>query len=373
MQTTKKITEPQISESYLNFTQTIKTPKTRSNYIQALKYYMKFSRVQSYDDLLTNADPKDIQRNIIMFIEYCKTKNLSYSTINGYVAGIKHWYESNDIEGLKWRKINAHQPLKQKVIDDCAYTHEGISKMISIANLRDKAIVLLMASSGMRVDAVHPILMKDLTPIEYNGVELYEIRLYPLSSEEYRGYCTPEAKAAIDDYIRWRKQCGERIIDTSPLFRKEFSKRDDMQISKPVSITRASINFIIAELLDKSGVRPRQRMTPEELQRGIRTKRTNLQMNHGFRKFVTTNMIRARLEPGARRLLIGQDLQGMDSHYDRRDQSDLLEQYYGAIDFLTISAENKLRQENQILKLDKSKMEKMLERIDILEDKLFNQ
>jgi site-specific recombinase XerD len=96
-----------ISESFLNFIQTCKTAKTKSNYINALKYYMRFSRVTNYDDLLTNIDTKDIQRNIIMFIEYCKQRNLAYSTIKGYVAGIKHWYESNDIEGLKWRKIKA--------------------------------------------------------------------------------------------------------------------------------------------------------------------------------------------------------------------------------------------------------------------------
>ncbi|MGA7541661.1 MAG: hypothetical protein WBW34_01230, partial [Nitrososphaeraceae archaeon] len=99
---------PVLSESYLNFTQTIKATKTRSNYIQALKYYMHFSgvHIQDYDELLqTIKDPKDIQRNIIMFIERCKQRNLSFSTIQGYVAGIKHFYEYNDID-LKWRRIN---------------------------------------------------------------------------------------------------------------------------------------------------------------------------------------------------------------------------------------------------------------------------
>jgi len=356
--------EPKISEAFLNFTQTIKSPKTRTNYIQSLKYYMKFSRVENYDDLLINADPKDIQRNIIMFIEFCKNKGLSSSTIKGYTASIKHFYESNDIEGLKWRKIIAHHPADQKVIDDRAYTHDELFKMISIANLRDKAIVLLMCSCGLRVDAVHPLRIKDLTSVEYNNAEFYEIRIYALSSEEYRGYCTPEAKNAIDDYLRYRKQCGERITENSPLFRKEFSRRDDMKLANAVSITRASINFIIAELLDRSGVRPRQRMTPEELQRGINTKRTQLPMNHGMRKFTITNMIRARLEPNARRLLVGQDLEGMDAHYDRRDQSELLEQYYNGIDFLTISPENKLRRENQQLIIKASEVNQALAEIN---------
>jgi integrase len=127
---------------------------------------MHFSRVQDHDELLlTIKDPKDIQRNIIMFIGRCKQRNLSFSTIQGYVAGIKHFYEYNDID-LKWRRINAHQPARQKVVDDRAYTHEEIKRMVDIASLRDKAIILTMASSSMRVDAVHPIKMKDLTAIE---------------------------------------------------------------------------------------------------------------------------------------------------------------------------------------------------------------
>jgi hypothetical protein len=48
--------------------------------------------------------------------------------------------------------------------------------MVDIANLRDKAILLVMASSGPRVDAVPSLRIKDLTPTDYNGVSIYEIR-----------------------------------------------------------------------------------------------------------------------------------------------------------------------------------------------------
>jgi hypothetical protein len=82
-----------------------------------------------------------------------------------------------------------------------------------------------------------------------------------------------------------------RITGDSPLFRKEFNRRDDIDIANAVSITKASINHIVVELLDRSGVRPKQRMTPEELQRGLNTKRTEIQMNHAFRKFTISNMI----------------------------------------------------------------------------------
>ena len=105
-------------------------------------------------------------------------------------------------------------------------------------------------------------------------------------------------------------------------------------------------------------------MTPEELQRGINTKRTEIQMNHAFRKFTISNMIRARLEPNARRLLVGQELEGMDSHYDRREQSELLEEYCKAIDYLTIDPTFRMSQEIQTLRVEKSSWESLREEVE---------
>jgi hypothetical protein len=84
---TVKAIEPTTSESFLHFSQTIKTPKTRSNYIQALRYYMNF---KDYDDLLKfSSTPEgllDVQKNIIRFIGFCKQKGLSYNTIHRFTS-----------------------------------------------------------------------------------------------------------------------------------------------------------------------------------------------------------------------------------------------------------------------------------------------
>jgi hypothetical protein len=65
--------------------------------------------------------------------------------------------------------------------------------------------------------------------------------------------------------------------------------------------------------------------------------------------------------------------------YVRPSENDLLEGndkmigYVGIIDALTINEENRLRREVQTLKIDKSKMEQVLERINLLENKILNQ
>jgi hypothetical protein len=48
-----------------------------------------------------------------------------------------------------WKKIKAYQGEFYRVVGDEAYTHEQIKLLVDNANMRDKAIILLMASTSM--------------------------------------------------------------------------------------------------------------------------------------------------------------------------------------------------------------------------------
>ena len=53
----------------------------------------------------------------------------------------------------------------------------------------------------------------------------------------------------------------------------------------------------------------------------------------------------------------------MDSHYDRREQSELLEEYYKAIDYLIIDPTFRMSKEIQTLRVEKSKMDLLAEKM----------
>jgi hypothetical protein len=55
----------------------------------------------------------------------------------------------NDVE-LKWKKINALLGEFYRVVKDRAYTHDEIKKMVAAADLRDKAIILLLKDWSCR-------------------------------------------------------------------------------------------------------------------------------------------------------------------------------------------------------------------------------
>jgi hypothetical protein len=70
---------------------------------------------------------------------------------------------------------------------------------------------------------------------------------------------------------------------------------------------------------------------------------------------------------------------GLEDAYLKLSEDELLEGdskhvgYISIMDQLTINEENRLRREVQTLRIDKSKMEQVLERINLLENKILNQ
>jgi hypothetical protein len=79
---------------------------------------------------------------------------------------------------------------------------------------------------------------------------------------------------------------------------------------------------------------------------------------HGFRKFFDTTCTNADMNPVYTELLMGHNL-GLKSHYTKPSAKELLEcndrnlGYAAAIDDLTINEENRLKRENEMLKIKK--------------------
>jgi integrase len=84
----------------------------------------------------------------------------------------------NDVE-LKWNKINSFKAEFHNIVEDRPYTREEIKMLVDRADLRNKAIILLLASSGIRVGAVPELRIKDLTAVDEH--QLYQISVYKKS------------------------------------------------------------------------------------------------------------------------------------------------------------------------------------------------
>jgi hypothetical protein len=100
---------------------------------------------------------------------------------------------------------------------------------------------------------------------------------------------------AIDNYLEYRKRCGERLSPTSLLFRDQFDKTDVLTINRP-PLTQMlkfdSIGRIIGSKMRDagivSGIQGRfDPLTGKELFRSGQI-RKGLQRCNGLRKFANT-------------------------------------------------------------------------------------
>jgi hypothetical protein len=197
---------------------------------------------------------------------------------------------------------------------------------------------------------------------------IYKITCYEGYNEEYITFTTPECAKAIDQYLEMRERYSEKLDENSYIIREQFDVRDQFAISKCRKTVSNTLTNKIIDLAIRSGIRKKEFL--EEGKKNLGGKlRKEVAACHGFRKFFTTQLVKAGVTTELRWLLEGHNLKANDSNYVRTTEKDLLEQYQKAIDNLTIDPANRLMRTIETLKVEKSKIDMLEAKIQKLERK----
>ena len=278
-------------------------------------------------------------------------------------ATIQHLCSMNDVI-LNWKKIRRFIRTDIAKNPDEAYTHEDIRKLLEISDIRMKAVFLILASTGIRIDALHDIKLRNLKKIESQN--LYKIVIYEGFKEQYFVFTTPECTAIIDSYLDYRKRSGEVLNPNSYLIREAFDNNDIRQVKEQSrQVATPTIRNTIANHLIKAGIREKKSEYDH------RTRHTKTQV-HGFSKFTTTQLVNSKVNPEIREMLLGHKI-GLASAYYRPSEDEMLNEYSKAINELTIEESNRLRKqvtelEQKQSEIDKMKYEHSLEMKQIRDD-----
>jgi integrase len=217
----------------------------------------------------------------------------------------------------------------------------------------------------MRIGAIPGLRLRNLEKVD----NLYKITVYENDKEEHFTYCTPECTVAIDNYLAMRKRYGEKFSATSFLIREQFDIRDPFAISKcQKTVSNTLVNKII-DLAERSGIRKKVVLPKEENKKHLGgSYRKEVAICHGFRKFFTTELIRKKVNPEIREMLLGHKI-GLASAYYRPAEDDFLEEYQKVIDELTIDPANRMQRTIETLKIEKSRIDMLEAKIQKLEKK----
>ena len=120
-------------------------------------------------DVLLDLGKEAIQELVIKYAKWLRDdpiKNYRYSTVQNRICSVLYFLENNDIE-LNKRKIRRYYPPDESTNDDKLYSIEQIQKILSVCDLRTRAMIHLMISSGVRIGALHTMRIGDLIPVNY--------------------------------------------------------------------------------------------------------------------------------------------------------------------------------------------------------------
>jgi integrase len=329
-------------ESIELFRAAIRNSATRDPYERRLIGFLKDVNITP-DEFVTMAkkDARLFERKIISFIS---TQNLrtekgeiTSGTVSNSLKAIKLLLEMNDVS-LNWKKIRRVLPRARRYALDRIPTIEEVQQIVGAADFRGRALTLVFTSSGLREGAIQHLTLGDYTHIKQDEkIVAGRLLVYSKDPEEYVTFITPEACYILDRYIAFRREHGEKVYSTSPLFRDKFDPIRGIyghsKHSKGVvlSMTAPAVRQYYNRLLFSLGIRNQK-------------KRRHEFSVHGFRKFFKTKAEIGGMKPINVETLMGHSTGISDSYY-RPTETELLQDYLKVVEQLTISSETRLKAE----------------------------
>lgn len=305
---------------------------------------------------------------------------LNPSSINNFFKPIKKLFDMNGV-AFAWKRVYATYPEQNNLDDSRGYTRQEIQRMLEFSDAIERAIILVSASSGVRVGGLDGLKWQDLRPVyriddrlvldditesesERSEVVCAILTVYRQTKDEYPAFITPEAYKALLNYkITWINEVGKEPKATDPLFKKAG---------------------LFVRPLKENGIRKRvERVVKKSELRSklIKARRHKVPTMNGFRRFFNKTFKETVSKDSPLAALIKKEfamghtgLVQLDRNYFKANIMELVEEYLNAVPNLTISDEERTKlevkkQQKRITELEikNARIEDLERRIRILE------
>lgn len=353
--------------SIAEFLHSCKSKHTARGYKTALNKFFGYAAIEKKGfnpDAAIKMKPDKINPVVLKYAMHLKTVakstgefkrgEVSVNSVGYYINPIKQFFDYHEVP-LSWNKINRFIPerIAKKYH---VYSREEIKKLLAVANHRERVIILVLASSGIRAEGLLQLQIRDFEVVPDNPDNVGHLIVYARSSQYYHTFCTPEAVAAIQFYLKWRQEMGEELKPEAPLIRDSIKDGFSRKTKHPSRITYIALYDVMQKLLRKAGISTEEKYA--------------LQPNHAFRKAMNTIVANAKANPLFKEIMMGHSIDLDNVYYDRDNPESLkalLEEYTKAIDVLTINDEHRLKKQVAELEVKAKKADNVeqLERLVI--------
>lgn len=304
-------------------------------YTRGIAKFVKFLGFKDPEEALTaiQSGKVDAGAKVDSFIDYALDElGLSHSSVRSHSFSIKKWLELSGVK-VDWAKIELPSAT-ETTESDRAPTKDELKLLLNhAASSRDRFVILGDSSSGLRIGTFLSLKVGDVD-LSYPDVALIRVEKAKgrkFGSKRSRGtgkmfftFMTPEAKTALQQYLKERETSGEAITPESPLI-SDYTHRGKF-------ITIEAYEKVYHRILKKAGLD----------EKSNRFYKLHI---HTLRKYFRSNCI--GVDASYRERWMGHKGLYLDESYFRAEESLHLAEYRKAIPHLTVYAipteEKKLR------------------------------
>jgi integrase len=240
-----------------------KSEGTLARYLNGVFSFSEFMKCKTPDRALeqfkNSKDPTELLDQYIDFLR--KEKRLTAINIKAQFFGVKKWLITNRTNGIDYDYISRPKIFSARVQDRIPTKQELSIILTNKVTLRDRALFLCSAASGLRVGTIRTLRVRDYKAVEELGMltveaveevegHTREIEGRKLGNSNGAGYftfITPEARKTLEEYLATRENL--RLQD--PLFAGE-TKMNGKAMSKWVhNISRQWRRLVKKASLDR--------------------------------------------------------------------------------------------------------------------------
>ena len=279
------------------------------------------------------------------------------------LACVVFFYSCNRIK-LDGKFISRRIP-KRPTLPHRSPTKEEVTAIIEAANLRGKALVGTLASSGIRLGAVPPLKLRHLRKVKPEEIEHHDcsckdraqslrfngylLNVYEGEEEHHFSFISEEAGKWVDTYLKMRENSGETLGPNSPMFRDEFDLGVRESVKQPHSCQEITLQSSLSRLAISAGVKPI--VKKGDIHQGAH--RNEWKNVHGYRMFFSTAATNAGVNFSFKELMMGHHLNLEKSYYDSNNPRSVhaaLAEYLKMQDAVTLFSNSRLERDNVILR-----------------------
>lgn len=278
---------------------------------------------------LVSMDKNRVESLIQRFIDELATMDRSRSYLNSLIKRLKTFFRVNGYEKLKvasyflptrYRKRGEYIPSKSEVF----------AMADAAGGLRNRAIILVLWSSGLRVSTLCAENYGDVAEELEAGEPYVMIPIYPEMKERvpdsckgkipYRTFAFSEAGAALRSYLLDREEKYGQISHEAPLFHSDWTlwPREGWSGKR---LGRRGVGLVVKESARLAGIRDWKHVTPHCLRKAFEM------------VLVSPTVDGGRLDKGTQEFFMGHILPGTQDVYYDKTKIDFHREEYAKLDF----------------------------------------